>query len=229
MNDGGPTGGSDTEVLLRLPEAARSEFKDPMGPVYTDAADLLAEAGDPLVAVGDVVTYHLLEAGRPPDVAVVDGITQRGAVEATIRERVVEGAPDVSNPAATLTADLLGAIRRGLDDPGPTTIVVDGEEDLATLPAILAVPDGASVVYGQPGEGMVLVTVTPRCASEHRPCSGGSTATTTAHEQFWGSILRSSHHITPGSRPADPRGGRDRSDPLEAGRGARCESGLHNV
>jgi len=40
-------------------------------------------------------------------------------------------------------------------------IVVDGEEDLATLPAILYAPLGSAVVYGQPNEGSVLVEVTP--------------------------------------------------------------------
>ncbi len=39
--------------------------------------------------------------------------------------------------------------------------MVDGEEDLATLPAILYAPLGSAVVYGQPNEGSVLVMVTP--------------------------------------------------------------------
>ena len=38
-------------------------------------------------------------------------------------------------------------------------IVVEGEEDLATLPAILYAPPGSVVVYGQPDEGSVLVKV----------------------------------------------------------------------
>uniref|UniRef100_UPI002480868F DUF359 domain-containing protein n=1 Tax=Halorubrum sp. F4 TaxID=2989715 RepID=UPI002480868F len=53
------------------------------------------------------------------------------------------------------------ALVDALSDPDPVTIEVDGEEDLAALPAILATSDGASVVYGQPGEGMVRVEVTP--------------------------------------------------------------------
>ncbi|ESP89204.1 rpo operon protein, partial [Candidatus Halobonum tyrrellensis G22] len=32
---------------LRLPDDLRSAFKEPLGPVYTDAEALLAEAGDP--------------------------------------------------------------------------------------------------------------------------------------------------------------------------------------
>jgi hypothetical protein len=159
--------GAEEEVLLSLPRALRAELKDPMGPVYADADRLLADAGDPLVAVGDVVTYHLLRADRRPDVALVDGLTEREAVDeevwAAIRgfDRRVE----VHNPAATLSAPLLAALRAALSragaGEGTTVIVVDGEEDLAALPAVLAAPDGASVVYGQPGEGMVLAGVGP--------------------------------------------------------------------
>jgi uncharacterized protein (UPF0218 family) len=52
------------------------------------------------------------------------------------------------------------ALRRALSTDNPTTILVDGEEDLVALPAIVAAPEGASVVYGQPDEGMVHVQVT---------------------------------------------------------------------
>ncbi|MFW6045239.1 MAG: DUF359 domain-containing protein, partial [Natronomonas sp.] len=41
----------------------------------------------------------------------------------------------------------------------PGVVERAGEEDLAALPAILASPDGAGIVYGQPDEGMVLATV----------------------------------------------------------------------
>jgi hypothetical protein len=149
----------EADVVLRLPEELRSEFKDPLGPVFTDAEALLSRAGDPLIAVGDVVTYHLRDAGRVPDVAVVDGYTERERAAEEIRAAVLSGDDAVENPAATLSAALLAALREGIEDGEPTTIVVEGEEDLATMPAVLAAPDGAAVVYGQPGEGMVLVTV----------------------------------------------------------------------
>lgn len=132
-----------------------------MGPIYEAAADLLKEAGRPIVAVGDVVSYHLAEAGHEPKVIVVDGVTEREAVD----ESVAGGLPTadrtvtVENPAATVTAELVAAIEAGLEQPGTTTIDVDGEEDLAVLPAVFLAPDGATVVYGQPGEGMVAVSV----------------------------------------------------------------------
>ena len=148
-------------VLLTLPDDLRGDLKEPWGPVYTDAEALLAEAGEPLVAVGDVVTYHLEAAGREPDVSLVDEMTERSAVDEDVREALGEADVAVESPAAALTDDLLEALVEAIDADGPVRIHVDGEEDLATLPAIVAAPDGASVVYGQPGEGMVLVAVTP--------------------------------------------------------------------
>jgi hypothetical protein len=70
----------------------------------------------------------------------------------------------VANPQATLSADLLTELRAAIDraaDGETTVLVVEGEGDLAALPVLVAAPDGASLVYGQPDEGMVLATVTP--------------------------------------------------------------------
>jgi uncharacterized protein (UPF0218 family) len=68
---------------------------------------------------------------------------------------------EVKNPAATLTKGLIDVIRDSLNSDERVKIIVDGEEDLATLPAILYAPLGSAVVYGQPDEGSVLVDVTP--------------------------------------------------------------------
>ncbi|ELZ34046.1 hypothetical protein C474_03775 [Halogeometricum pallidum JCM 14848] len=158
--------------MLELPADLRGEFKEPFGPLHTDVERLLdaADAEAPLVAVGDVVTYHLREFGRAPDVAVVDGLTKRSAVAEEIRRALSdpESRRDVSNPAGEITEALVVAVRDALDETGPVTVVVDGEEDLATLPAVLSAPVGASVVYGQPDEGMVLVEVTAESKAEMR-------------------------------------------------------------
>ncbi|MFC6989642.1 GTP-dependent dephospho-CoA kinase family protein [Haloplanus sp. GCM10025708] len=145
--------------MLRLPEDLRGAFKEPLGPVFTDAEELLATAGTPIVAVGDVVTYHLRLADTTPDVALVDGRTEREAVSAEIVRVLGNPHVEVENEPGTLSDALLAALRDAIDADEPTTIHVDGEEDLATVPAVVAAPNGTSVVYGQPGEGMVLVTV----------------------------------------------------------------------
>ncbi|MFB6154155.1 MAG: GTP-dependent dephospho-CoA kinase family protein [Halodesulfurarchaeum sp.] len=132
-----------------------------MGPVYRKASSLLQAAGKPVVSVGDVVSYHLASAGHVPKVAIVDGRSERDPIAA----EVAAGLPDqgetisVRNPAATVTAELVEAVETALEGPGTTRIEVEGEEDLAVLPATLLCPTGATVVYGQPGEGMVAVHV----------------------------------------------------------------------
>ncbi len=159
-----PDDTDSTDVVVSLQQELRGELKEPMGAVYTETDALLSAAEPPIVAVGDMVTYHLIEAGRTPDVALIDGLTKRSAIDDHVREAIESGVFDrevtVSNPAAGLSAALLSALADALDAAaeGETTVlVVDGEEDLATLPAVAAAPTGASVVYGQPDEGMVLV------------------------------------------------------------------------
>jgi uncharacterized protein (UPF0218 family) len=166
--------------MLSLPPELRGAFKEPMGPVYTDAPALLSDAGRPVIAVGDVVAYHLRAAGHRPAVAVIDGRTEREAVDDEIREALAdpERRRDVANEPGTLGEPLLCALADAVDaatdaDAGdaaaePVTIVVDGEEDLATLPAVLVAPTGATVVYGQPGAGMVRVAVTSETKAEMR-------------------------------------------------------------
>ena len=154
--------------MLSLPERLRSELKEPLGPVVADAETLLAAVEGPLVTVGDIVTYHLEEAGRPPDVALFDARTKREPVDDAVGAALAEADVRVENPAGTLTADLLVALRDAIDATDPVRIRVDGEEDLAALPAIIAAPEGASVVYGQPGEGMVHVRVTPEARDRSR-------------------------------------------------------------
>jgi uncharacterized protein (UPF0218 family) len=95
---------------------------------------------------------------------MVDERTERSAVSPEIAETIssFEGFDTVQtvvNPAGTLSAELLSALRTALEGEGATLLDVDGEEDLAALPAVLVAPEGASLVYGQPGEGMVLTPV----------------------------------------------------------------------
>ena len=61
-----------------LPDECRKYFRDPFGPLFPDvaAAESLF-AGRMIIAVGDVVTHNLVNAGIVPDLAVIDGSTMR--------------------------------------------------------------------------------------------------------------------------------------------------------
>lgn len=185
MSPGGD--GPDERVVLTLPAELRGAFKEPFGPVHTDADRLVADLGDPVIAVGDVVTRHLEDADARPGLAVVDWVTER---EELAREKRPDAAGynvrlAVKNPAATLTAGLLDALRVGIERGEKTVVVVDGEEDLATLPVLAVAPVGASVVYGQPDEGMVHVRINDEIRT--RACELLSRMAG-EHDQLW-SIL----------------------------------------
>jgi uncharacterized protein (UPF0218 family) len=160
--DGDDASVTESEVVLSLPETARGEFKDPFGPLYTEVDELLDEHSTPIITVGDIVTYHFEQAGHQPALALVDGKTKREQAPDSVRAEL-DRRPNrvaVENPAGVITADLLDAIAGALETDGPTTIVVEGEEDLATVPVVVVAPVGSTVVYGQPDEGMVAIDVT---------------------------------------------------------------------
>jgi GTP-dependent dephospho-CoA kinase len=117
-----------------------------------------------VAAIGDMTAFNLLKASIVPDLLVVDNKTKRMPVSDHVLEKLDHESYKtvrVNNPAATLTKELIDLISESLDSVEHVKIVVEGEEDLATLPAILYAPLGSVVVYGQPDEGSVLVDVTP--------------------------------------------------------------------
>jgi uncharacterized protein (UPF0218 family) len=116
-----------------------------------------------IAAIGDMTAFYLLKASIVPDLLVVDNKTKRMPVSDHVSEELDHESYKtvrVQNPAATLSDDLIDLIRHSLQGNEHIKIVVEGEEDLATLPAILYAPLGSAVVYGQPNEGSVLVDVT---------------------------------------------------------------------
>jgi|APHM01.1.fsa_nt_gi Uncharacterized protein conserved in archaea len=150
------------ELPLRLPSSLRQEFKSPFGPVYTDVNEFLIDADQPIIAVGDIVTYHLRMVDYTSAVAIIDGQTKRETVDKTISTVLSEHNQriDIENPPGMISAALLEALHTAVSRSEPVTIVVEGEEDLATLPAVLISQLGGTVVYGQPGQGMVRIPVT---------------------------------------------------------------------
>lgn len=144
--------------MLVLPENRRHLFRAPFGTLYPDIDAVLPLIGKRAVyTVGDVVTYHLVQKGIVPDIAVIDGHTMRSPCSrspAVFRRRRTAG-----NPPGTLTNELMDALDAAVADPG-VLILVEGEEDLAVIPLILSAPPGALVLYGQPGEGVVACEVT---------------------------------------------------------------------
>ena len=150
--------------MLRLPEAHRDLFKRPFGTLYGNVGELLTRLeGRSVYAVGDVVTANLLDAGVVPDIAIIDGYTMR--MPCTRSPLLQARRLKAKNPAGTITDELVDAIDEAVRSP-PAVICVEGEEDLAVIPLVIAAPAGVAVLYGQPGEGVVLRFVDPSAKQE---------------------------------------------------------------
>lgn len=114
-----------------------------------------------LVAVGDLCSMSALTHGLLPDTIVVDFRTKRGeesAIEEYFRGlswRTIE----VVNPAGMLTQSMWEAIAEAYKSDERVMVVVQGEEDLATMPCIALAPMGSVVLYGLAERGVVVVRV----------------------------------------------------------------------
>ena len=145
--------------MFTLPEEHRKLFKEPFGELHKNIEEIIPIISSGIIyAVGDVVTHNLQRNGITPAIAVIDGHTMRSPCSRLPASR--GECITVKNPAATLTDELIRALTYAVLHP-PVTIHVDGEEDLAVIPLILAAPLGAIVLYGQPHKGVVMRTVTP--------------------------------------------------------------------
>jgi hypothetical protein len=147
-----------------LPEHLRSQLREPLGKIVTDA-ELENELNKEVdcIVVGDESAITLNKNQYKIKLAIVDFKTQRRnddelkAEVMKIGEKVIK----VTNPKGTITDELWDAITRGLKDPVSVRIDVTGEEDLAFIPCMLLAPDDAVIVYGYPNRGLVLAWVTP--------------------------------------------------------------------
>jgi uncharacterized protein (UPF0218 family) len=115
-----------------------------------------------ITTVGDVVSRETLATGIEVDLRIVDQMTLRKSINPI--EIKAERTYRVRNPAGVITRQAWDAIRDALLHR-EAVIFVDGEEDLLAIPAILESPDNAFIVYGQPSQGLVVVTASP--ATKH--------------------------------------------------------------
>jgi hypothetical protein len=65
----------------------------------------------------------------------------------------------VPNKAATVNAEAWLVLRAAVTLKRRVAVVVEGEEDLLVLPLLAEMPIGSVIAYGQPHEGLVVVTV----------------------------------------------------------------------
>ena len=111
-----------------------------------------------IITVGDRTTEKMIDFGLIPSLQIIDGQEKREKRVPPKLENATE--LTVDNPAAEITSQSISIIKKAFTMQSPVRIFVNGEEDLLVLPVCTHAPDNAVVMYGQPNEGLVIVTIT---------------------------------------------------------------------
>jgi hypothetical protein len=121
------------------------------------AAVLESEEPSRVILVGDTVSRHAIEFGIRPQVIIIDNKEKRGPAAQFAHDK--QFVLQTKNAAGSIELDAWKKVEEAVGR-GNCAVIVDGEEDLLTLVAILVAPPGSLVVYGQPDHGIVLVRIT---------------------------------------------------------------------
>jgi hypothetical protein len=150
---------------LVLTEALRSSLKRPLGKLVHGsdpeidleiATAISAKKRPRIVFVGDAVSRTAITKGIRRDVMIIDNREKRAQTE-PLDVRVAKTFR-VRNDPGTIGSQAWAAVDEAIES-GDAIMIVEGEEDLLTLVAMVVAPLGSLVIYGQPGEGLVLVEV----------------------------------------------------------------------
>ena len=145
----------------------REELKKPLGTLVRGSfaetmkrlREMVQKDNPPMiVAVGDTVSRNLCEHHFHPKLLIIDNKCMRKNVRPVTLP--AEKTVHVQNPQGTLTQEAINATREAIEDKRSVRMVVEGEEDLLTIVALLYAPENSYIVYGQPLEGIVVVKAT---------------------------------------------------------------------
>lgn len=151
----------EIDKTLFLPEYLREELRKPLGrvikgkekelekTVYQTIKFIKSVKPKMVIAVGDIIANSMEKVGLIPDVKIIDYRSRRQAIQ---KPKKI-GKTYINRPG-TISKEAVAAIKSG-----KKLIVIEGEEDLLALPAILFAPLGSIVLYGQIDLGVVAVTV----------------------------------------------------------------------
>jgi len=148
-------------MYILKPEVAK-KLKENITETVTDSPKSLHKAKY-IATIGDICTLKIFEQIREPDLCIIDYKTKRNKPLTVNQKKKIDSIGgnivEVKNPAGTISENLWNSIETALKERKKTKIIVEGEEDLATLPVISMSEIGAKVIYGMPDKGMVVVDI----------------------------------------------------------------------
>ncbi|MCL5930038.1 MAG: GTP-dependent dephospho-CoA kinase family protein, partial [Candidatus Thermoplasmatota archaeon] len=146
----------DKDIVI--PPKFRQIFSQTPDVLITKESQIEFLSSKMLVTVGDVVTATAIRYKIIPKLSIVDFKTKRDEILPSMPNKW-DRRISVRNEPGSISVDLWNSIETAFKSKGNTLIEVDGEEDLASIPAILMAPDGAIVIYGVPDKGIAVYEV----------------------------------------------------------------------
>jgi len=146
--------------MLVLKKENRGIFKKPFGKLYPTLEDVNKSFLENhfIISIGDATTNNVLNADIIPKIGIIDHKIEREISKHKIEYDAITLNAD--NPPGTITDELWKTIEKAkylATEGSNVLIVVNGEEDLAVIPCVLMAPKDSIILYGQPGEGIVVV------------------------------------------------------------------------
>jgi pantetheine-phosphate adenylyltransferase len=153
------TGEIDRTGHLIMPDILRTTLNKPFGVLHTGVDKrraIISRKNRIVLTVGDVTAKSVLDEGIVPVLAVIDlqvrrkpylQFEQMGFPPEIMKVEVASGPGYISQDARNAIKVWSENYDKVLK---PTVIVVKGEEDLLTLPVIVAAPENSVIFYGQP-------------------------------------------------------------------------------
>jgi len=151
---------------LQLPDDLRDQLKNPLGNLVSDndsnKENIIKKisAESVIITVGDRTTENMLQLGLKPQIQIIDGLEKRSEC-AVPADDTINTKLSCKNPPGEITEESIQVIQKAFSSEPPVRITVDGEEDLLVIPVCIHAPENSVVMYGQPNEGLVIVTSTP--------------------------------------------------------------------
>ena len=162
---------STINYQLSMPESLRPVLQKPLGMIFKDEKSLLQCINTSkhimIIAVGDIIVDSLLKTGIDPDVKIIDFRSRRKEFslfnfQFSIKSQISNLKKYKNNPGTInlKTSEVIQEkIKQALYKKEKSWIVVEGEEDLLALPAILFAPLNSLVLYGHWQHGIIAVEV----------------------------------------------------------------------
>jgi hypothetical protein len=151
---------------LQLPDELRDQLKNPLGNLISDndpsKENIIKKISTEsvIITVGDRTTENMLQFGIKPQIQIIDGLEKRSECAVPADDTIITKL-SCKNPPGEITEESIQVIQKAFSSEPPVRIIVDGEEDLLVIPVCIFAPENSVVMYGQPNEGLVIVTITP--------------------------------------------------------------------